>query len=343
MSDYLNSTRRSIAWLKQAHDAGQLEMKPPFQRNPVWTEAQKSFLIDSVLRGYPIPELYMQETVTEDGKERHIVVDGQQRVRACLEFIEGRFTLDPVQVPQWPDLKFEELTPEDRKKIYAYNFIARQLPPVPDEELRIVFQRLNRNTVMLNGQELRHATYWGEFIKCMEGLAELDWWSTSGIFTANDVRRMLDIEFISEIAVAYLHGPQNKKASLDKWYAAYERDFPDRSRVMNVFRVVLGELSHVLSAISTTRWRKKSDFYTLFLVVAAHENELPLARTARQRAATLLRQFGDAVDTYLSKGNQATVQVKKYADAVARAACDLANRKDRADALESYLKAVWAS
>jgi hypothetical protein len=295
MSDYLNSTRRSIAWLKQAHDAGQLEMKPPFQRNPVWTEAQKSFLIDSILRGYPIPELYMQESVTEDGKERHVIVDGQQRVRACLEFIEGRFSLDAEQVPQWPDLKFEELTSEDRKKIYAYNFIARQLPAVPDEELRIVFKRLNRNTVVLNQQELRHATYWGAFLKTMEALAELDWWSTSGIFTANDVRRMLDIEFISELAVAYVHGPQNKKTSLDKWYPAYEQSFPDQSRVTNVFQVVLGELAQVLPAISGTRWRKKSDFYTLFLVFASHEDQLPLPRASRDRARIQLGQFAAAV------------------------------------------------
>lgn len=341
MSDYLNSTRRSIAWFKQAHDSKHLEMNPPFQRNPIWTEAQKSYLIDSVLRGYPIPELYMQDLVSEDGTEKHIIVDGQQRIRACLEFIEGKFALDPKEVPDWADLKFDDLTPDDRKKIYGYNFIARQLPQVSVDELRVIFKRLNRNTVVLNRQELRHATYWGEFISCMERLSELEWWRRSGIFTANDIRRMLDIEFISELAIACIHGPQNKKATLEKWYEAYEREFPDRQRVETVFQEVLGELSHILPLIGVTRWQKKSDFYTLFTVFAAHVTVLPLTKTARQQANRLLEDFGKAVDDFLRRGGTAEKSIRDYCYAVERAASDLGNRKARAAVLEGTLASLW--
>jgi Protein of unknown function DUF262 len=324
------------------HDAGQLELKPPFQRNPVWTDAQKSFLIDSVLRGYPIPELYMQESVTASGREHYIVVDGQQRVRACLEFVEGRFTLEPKECPEWPDADFDDLTDDQRKKIFGYNFIVRQLPPVPDEELRLLFARLNRNSLVLNRQELRHATYWGSFIKCVEGLAELEWWTTSGVFTANDVRRMLDIEFISEIVIAFLHGLQNKKSSLDKWYATYEREFVRASDVVSVFQTVLGEFSHVLPSIGTTRWRKKSDFYSLFLVFAEHSGKLPLSKAGRKSATKVLTEFGAHVDEYLTGNSpRAAAGIKKYAEAVERAASDLSNRRARADALSVLLQDVW--
>jgi hypothetical protein len=341
VSDYLNSTRRSIAWLKQAHDAGQLEIKPPFQRNPVWTESQKSYLIDSILRGYPIPELYMQESVNENGEEEHVIVDGQQRVRACLEFIEGKYALEPLEAPTWPDAKFEDLTAEERKRIYAYNFIVRQLPPVPDEELRVVFRRLNRNTVVLSAQELRHATYWGEFITSMEALADLDWWSSSGIFTANDVRRMIDIEYVSELVVAFLHGPQNKKSSLEKWYPAYEKEFPDKKRVHTTFTTILGELSHLVPNIAGTRWRKKSDFYTLFLVLAAHSKDFPLSKGGREKVAARIKQFGENVSSFIAETSTGNAHVKKYADAVQRAASDLANRRARSEALESALKGTW--
>ena len=67
MSKFLNTTNRTIAWFKQAHDNDELVMKPPFQRNPVWTYPQKSYLIDSILNGFPIPEIYMQEFVDESG------------------------------------------------------------------------------------------------------------------------------------------------------------------------------------------------------------------------------------------------------------------------------------
>lgn len=284
----------------------------------------------------------MQESVTADGAEHYIVVDGQQRVRACLEFVESRFSLDPKECPKWPNAKFEDLTDDDCKKIFGYNFIVRQLPAMPDEELRLLFARLNRNSLVLTRQELRHATYWGEFIKCMETLAELDWWTTSGVFTANDVRRMLDIEFISEIAIAYLHGTQNKKSNLDKWYGTYEREFQKRTEVMSVFKIVLGEFSHVLPSIGATRWRKKSDFYSLFLAFSKMANSMPLNKTKRKLAAKTLVAFGDNIDAYLSdRTARVTTQVKKYADAVERAASDLANRKQRADALNAELEKVW--
>jgi hypothetical protein len=175
----------------------------------------------------------------------------------------------------------------------------------------------------------------------MERLSELEWWRRSGIFTANDIRRMLDIEFISELAIACIHGPQNKKATLEKWYEAYEREFPDRQRVETVFQEVLGELSHILPLIGVTRWQKKSDFYTLFTVFAAHVTVLPLTKTARQQANRLLEDFGKAVDDFLRRGGTAEKSIRDYCYAVERAASDLGNRKARAAVLEGTLASLW--
>ena len=44
MENFLNTTLRNIAWFKNAYERKELEMKPPFQRNPVWVTRQKSFL-----------------------------------------------------------------------------------------------------------------------------------------------------------------------------------------------------------------------------------------------------------------------------------------------------------
>ena len=101
MSKFLTTTNRTIVWFKKANDSGDLQMKPPFQRNPVWTHPQKSYLIDTILNGYPVPEIYMQEFVDETGNEQHIIIDGQQRTRACLEFIEGGFPIKEEESPTW--------------------------------------------------------------------------------------------------------------------------------------------------------------------------------------------------------------------------------------------------
>jgi hypothetical protein len=77
MQRYLNTTHRTAVWFKKTFDAGDLIIKPPFQRNPVWSTRQKSSLIDTILLEYPIPELYMQEVTDPDGNQKHILVDGQ--------------------------------------------------------------------------------------------------------------------------------------------------------------------------------------------------------------------------------------------------------------------------
>jgi len=348
MATYLKNAPRSILWFKQIHDRNELEMKPPFQRNPVWTEKQKSYLIDSILNQYPVPEIYMQEIVSDRGEVKYVLVDGQQRIRACLEFVNNEFEIDPKDSPQWGNLSFEELKPEEKKRIYEYDFIARYLPDIPDGELRTIFQRLNSNNVILNSQELRQATYWGPFIKTMNELANLELWRKVDVFTNNDIKRMLDVEFISELAVGILHGIQNKKLTLDKYYELYEREFPEKDKLKETFEVVLREIFYTLPLIASTRWAKKTDFYTLFLLLAKNRDILPFSPVVRERARNTLYAFADRVDKFVTVEKQegdnskADTNVQQYALNL-RASSDLGARKKREEALENQLKEFFVS
>jgi hypothetical protein len=199
---------------------------------------------------------------------------------------------------------------------------------VPEIQIIDIFKRINRNTISLNKQELRHATYWGEFILCMETLGDDPLWSDLKVFSANDIRRMLDVEFISELAIAILHGLQNKKSTLDKYYVLYEKEFEQRKEVEKVFRLVLAEMTAIVTGQVGSRWRKKSDFYSLFLVLAKLASGMPFSSGRRKSISSALQNFGKHVDAYL-RGDMpnAPKNVVKYATAVERAATDLANRK----------------
>ena len=343
MQRYLNTTQRTVVWFKKAFDAGELVIKAPFQRNPVWSDRQKSSLIDTILLEYPIPELYMQELIDASGEQRHVVVDGQQRIRAVLSFLAGEFELDE-ESPSWAGLEFDDLTPIDRKKVFEYNFIVRLLPEMPDEELRAIFQRINRNTVTLNPQELRHATYWGPFLKLMEDLADFEFWSNVGLFSANDRRRMLDVEYVSELAIAVLNGLQNKKKNLEEFYQQYETKFEEAEHLRTLFLRVLGELEQVLPNLSKTRWKKKSDFYTLFLKFAKHAELLPLSAELRASASSSLSDLAHTVDALNSEtidASSVSPDAQKYLRNVERAASDLGSRKAREQALDNWLSAVF--
>ncbi|WP_181802348.1 DUF262 domain-containing protein [Streptomyces shenzhenensis] len=337
---FLEATAQTVAWFWKRADSNELELSPPFQRNPVWQDSQKAYLIDTILRGYPVPELYLQYSISSQGVEKHTVVDGQQRIRACIEYISGGFSLGD-ESEEYAGLYFDQLTEEAQQQIWSYKFIVRSLPPLSQGEIREIFGRLNRNNVALNKQELRQATYWGDFISCMNELTQMEFWVKSGLFTTNDIRRMLDVEFVSELAVGALYGPQNKKASLDKYYAAYEAEFPDRDRLEGVFESVLSELSHILKWPNRLRWSRKVDFYTLFLILASRADELPLSREAREAIALKLVDFSDAVKVAISDAEN--VQdgplgraARSYSRGV-RNSSDSGSRRLRIAALESYL------
>lgn len=341
---FLNTTTRNIHWLKKAHEAGELSVRPPFQRNPVWVDRQKSFLIDTILSGLPIPEVYMQDTITADGEARYILVDGQQRIRAVLEFVEGQFHIDGKDSPQWADMYFDDLTPEEKKQIYQYDFVVRQLPDMDDAKLREIFQRLNRNVLSLNKQELRQATYWGPFIELMNEISNWEEWSEINLFSPNDIRRMLDAEYISELSIAILNGHQNKKAKLDHYYEIYEEEFEESKHLKAVFKQVLGELLQILPELPKTRWSKKTDFYTLFLVFAKYHSQLPLSADARKLVNRTLIEFGNNIDMYV-KADEATKKdlpklVKDYGAGI-RASTDLGSRRRRFEALETSLQNVF--
>lgn len=342
MQKFLSSTTHNVAWFAKQHKAGELALTAPFQRNPVWAMKQKAYLIDTILRGLPIPELYMQEYTDAQGNGHYVVVDGQQRLRACLEFLDGNISLDAEDSPDFADMSFEDLNEEQKKQIFNYNFVVRLLPEMPEQDLRAMFQRLNRNVVALNSQELRHATYWGSFISSIERLAGDERWSHLGVFTPNDIRRMLDAEFISEMVVAYLHGLQNKKESLDDWYRAYEKEFPQQSHVETVVGTTLGELVAVLPDCETMRWRKKSDFYSLFIALARHARLMPFSRDGRLALRQSLRSFAESVDEFLGnpEANGIPDGVRHYATAVERAASDLANRKERDSRIGELIRPV---
>ncbi|WGK68341.1 DUF262 domain-containing protein [Candidatus Haliotispira prima] len=59
---------------------------PPFQRNYVWTKKQASSLIESLIMGLPVPQLFSFEQ-----NERQLLIDGQQRLSSLYFFYKGRF------------------------------------------------------------------------------------------------------------------------------------------------------------------------------------------------------------------------------------------------------------
>ena len=83
-------TRQSVAWFVDLINRG-LVFDPPYQRRSVWSKQYKSFFIDTIMRNFPSPPIFLHMQVSPDGAVKYYVVDGKQRLESIIDFIERRF------------------------------------------------------------------------------------------------------------------------------------------------------------------------------------------------------------------------------------------------------------
>src|SRR4051812_14755666 len=67
-----------------------LDLQPDFQRGSVWSKQKQRLLIDSILRSWYVPPVHVVRTPNQE----QVVLDGQQRLRAIFDFVEGFLTVD---------------------------------------------------------------------------------------------------------------------------------------------------------------------------------------------------------------------------------------------------------
>jgi len=79
------ATTWPIAQFRQYAMDGEMDLSPSYQRADVWPTADAQLLIESVLRGIPLPSVILLQRNTSDG-DRYEIVDGKQRLTSLLRF-----------------------------------------------------------------------------------------------------------------------------------------------------------------------------------------------------------------------------------------------------------------
>lgn len=348
-----NSSMHPISWFKDRYVDKTLKIKPPYQRKPIWTSKQKCYLIESILMGLPVPEIYIQQTTSPKGDTTYAIVDGQQRTRTVLQFIgseidpdekeHNKFVLDKLKpTSEWYNVSFSDLHDNVKASFYGYKFAVRYLNTGSDDEVRDMFERLNKYLTPLKSQELRNATYMGPFIKLSEDLADNEYWAENRIVTAAAIRRMSDVEFMSELLIGVLHGPQGGSPKvIDEYYYTYEDcedEFPEQRAAVKLFNETLNTIKAHLPDIKATRWGNKTDFYTLFVTIA------DLLRNGRFKSSSKsfkssLDRFAKQIDVRLANEKaKVSKDAIGYVRAVEKGANDKKRRADRHLALMNVIR-----
>jgi len=277
-----------LSWYR----GGNLDLRPSFQRNSVWSSKAKSFFIDSVFRGFPVPLLFIQDKTDPSTFEpKRLVVDGQQRLRTLLAYVDPKALTDASEEDEFAvlrlhnadlaDKSFLSLNRNQQQRILNFQFSVHVLPSnTPDAMLLEIFARMNATGTKLNQQELRNAEFAGVFKQLSYELSygEFERWVRWKIFDKPQMSRMLDVELTSELLLFLLDGERSKsQAVIRKTYREFDDEFPEEKAVRKRFAVVFDLLADVYGHAGTSRaagnrdavspFRRQSWFYTMFSLV----------------------------------------------------------------------------
>ncbi|MFA5897657.1 MAG: DUF262 domain-containing protein [Hyphomicrobium sp.] len=266
-------TQLTVADLCDSLKRGDVTVNTDYQRTPrVWPDAARSFLIETILLGYPIPKLYLaQLTDVKTRQTRKEIVDGQQRATAIAEFLAGGFRLSRKSLPDSAAGKaFEELDDELKGRFLAYSLTADLIIGATNEDIREVFRRMNSYTVPLNAEEKRHAEFQGDFkwfiYRMSKRFAQA--LEDAGVFSEKALARMADAKLLTEYCHAVMFGITTTSAAvLRRLYAENDKDFSNEKQIERLVVTALDELID-LSGIHNSPLMKPHQAYSLLLALA---------------------------------------------------------------------------
>src|SRR5690606_4793964 len=170
---HLTPSDPDIATLYRKIVQKRLDLQPNFQRGEVWGKAKKQRLIDSILRGWHIPPIHVIQVPNSDKQE---VLDGQQRLAAIRDFLEGELAingqLDPAEptIIELDGLSWNDLPEAVAGKIEDFTIRLLTISDYKPGEPGELFCRLNQPT-NLTSAEQRNA-YFGEARQQVKDLSE---------------------------------------------------------------------------------------------------------------------------------------------------------------------------
>jgi len=273
MADFdLKPTTYTVADYCQMYDRKEIRVNREYQRSDkVWPPAAQSFLIETILLGYPMPKLFLHQlTDVKTRKTVKEIVDGQQRTRAIKAFYDGTLrlsrtlTLEGAAGSTYSDL------PEDLRQAFLdYAMPFDIFTGASPEQIREVFRRMNSYTVPLNPEEQRHANWQGEmkwFIYSLSNqydtlLLEV------GTFTEGRLVRMSDAKLFAEIIHALIEGVSTtNKRKLNALYRDYDDEFDHRTEFERRFRSAM-EVLLDLEELHGGPLMKQHMMYSLLLAI----------------------------------------------------------------------------
>ncbi len=308
---------------------GKLLPRAEFQRRLVWSNKDKDFFLDSVLKGFPFPEIYVADgdVDLETGEGTQLLVDGLQRVNTLVQYFHGDSLLKLVTIPTYKDL-----TPEEKGAFLQYDVAVRDLGSIGKSEIVEAFRRINATKYSLEDIEINNAVYSGAINKYAQSFADRSIFADNKVFTVLDYKRMGDLRFGLSIIATMMTGYFNRDDDLEEVLKRNNDAFAGEDEITRRIDAVIGLLEECSFPPKSRIWRK-ADLFTVFVELdrllneGAHLEPLSVLET--------LTQFFDGVDEQRIGGGQLA---GLYYKAAIQASNDRLNRIRRGAIIEGLLR-----
>jgi hypothetical protein len=308
--------------------ADELDLSPWYQRRSVWNPTQKSYLINTLLEQKPIPAIYIRHSLDlERSKSIKEVVDGQQRCRSIIGFASDEFSSKHPNHEK--KVKFSKLKKEEQQKYLLTSIPVGYLLGADDADVIDIFGRINSISKSLNAQEKRNAAFSGEMKQlCLkEASSRINFWRNYSIFTANDIARMNETQFISDVVLNFLNGLSDySSAKIDALYKKYDESLEQAKDISERLDRVFDQIAGLPpERISDTIFNRSPILFSLILVI----DEIRLTTKALEKAIL-------AIDERYNSEENLTENDLSFIDACKSTTQRIAQRKVRDEYVRSF-------
>lgn len=257
-------TNPTIADIYEKIDSNRLNLSPDFQRKFVWTHEHQEAFLDTILNGYPFPEIYVCQGETDIKKLRtsQKVIDGQQRLTTIKNYIEHTFEHPLKNIPA-----FDKLEGDDREHFLTYQIVVRDIGKVDDSLVKEIFRRINLTKFKLEDIEIHNAIYDGKYIQTAKELSNEIELERFGVFHESEFTRMVDVYFFLQVMSTierggYYHRDNELEKCIAEFNDEYSNSHKTKSLILNSISII-NELEFELDTI----WFRKSNFFTLVVEI----------------------------------------------------------------------------
>ena len=253
-------TKWSIRKLFNTYKKNNIDLTPPYQRNFIWSIDDQQYLIHSIKKNNPIPNFFL----LKKGEDKFEMVDGQQRSRTIISFIDKQFK----------DFNNKEFNKVTDKQFLDFEFPVTIISDTEGESIEKFYAIVNKTGIHLNKPEVRKADFYNtNYLKLVKEITQSNEFKSLKLFTDNSLKRMNDIEFISELVVLVKDGNVDKKENMDEYFKK-DLSIIECDEIKQKFNLVFSKIKILNNVykLSNSRYKQKNDFYTLFNFILNNNN-----------------------------------------------------------------------